>query len=76
MNPRAPKHVIEKLREARRISTMENANFGWDVVHTTARELTSTTFVKERSRLYRETWLIPVLDELLAWAENKPEGKG
>lgn len=59
-NPaRAPQHVIKKLHRAKVLATFDR--FG------DAR----TAQIREETRLYRETWLLPVLEELIDWAEGR-----
>lgn len=76
--PRAPQHVIDKLREARRVANMERASFGFTFDTVTIEggfdagtKMTVDAFVKEKTRLYRESWLLPPLDDLIAWAEGR-----
>lgn len=58
--------LIDKLKELRRISTMETANF--DIFNPQ-----TTIFIKETTRLYRESWLIEPLDRLIEEFEKLAE---
>ncbi len=76
---RAPQHAIAKLVEIRRLAAMDDASFGF------VTELVSVTgmgndpdlktpideFIKGKTRPYRETWLLPVIDELIGWAKGE-----
>lgn len=66
--PRAPRWVIQKLREALEAGKMTRASFGSVCEGNTE---TTTAYIKEETRLYRETWLIPRIQEALDWAEGK-----
>ena len=76
MPNRAPKHVIRKLRELRRHASLQNAKFGFntdkvDVLSVPYRgEHTVDDFVKEVTKAHRNTWILPLVDELIAWAEG------
>ena len=61
------------IAEARRHATMENAGFkdicASGVPMFNGEPLTEkhvTEFIKERTRLHRESWILPDLDEVLA----------
>ena len=77
--PRAPKHIIARLENALRLAKFANASFGMpgDRVELIAgpineRKIWRTDeFVKEKTRLYRETWLIPEIIEALEWAKGE-----
>ena len=61
---------IGLLRALRRVATLENAAFdhvgpAYPPVALPTDESQVTHFIRERTRLYRETWLIPVIDQLL-----------
>ena len=61
---------IEKLRELRRLMTLEQTKFAelWDDPERNPlpkREAEVDAFIRERTRIFRETWILPVLDELL-----------
>jgi len=77
MTNRAPLKIIRNLEEALRLAKMERAAFsftheklriinGFDAGHVESID----SFVKERTRIYRETWLIPQIEEALAWARG------
>lgn len=70
---RAPKQVLAKLREARGYAKMERASFGFqsDVVEFKGKKYTLDEFLKEQTSPYRASWLVPLLDDLIAWAEGK-----
>lgn len=75
--PRAPDAVIVALENALRAATMETANFGFGTerLKITSGPNTGTVascdeFIKERTRLYRDSWIIPQIEEALAWAKG------
>ena len=62
---------ISRLRELRRYATLENALF--DHVGPSdpdaplpTKESEVTAFIRERTRIYRQSWILPIIDELLA----------
>ena len=62
---------IKKLREIRRLATFESANFSKlmsEPEHGSfpKSEAEVTDFIRERTRIFRETWILSALDELLA----------
>jgi hypothetical protein len=75
--PRASLRVIMKLKALRETAAFERASFGdskvvWspgygrDPVETTLDAL-----CKEETRLYRQSWVLPAIDQLIAWAEGE-----
>lgn len=78
-----PKHIAEKLRTAREFANFERASFSFKderlILHGRTypddkRDWIVDDFIKERTRLWRESWLLPILDELLEWAgDEKPD---
>ena len=88
-NKRAPQYVIDRLKKARGYAAMENASFGFPNEFLSARErltnsprrgqksttVTIDQLIKEETRLYRETWLLPEIDKLIAWAEGNDDVK-
>lgn len=74
---RAPAHIIEKLRELDRVSSYVNARFGGPGEETLAAAvfrgkggIKVDAYIKEETRLHRESWILPLLSELLDWAEG------
>ncbi len=67
---RMPKRILAQLREARKAATFENANFGWGHAEVSGDVVKVDTLVKEKSQIYRKTWLLPRLDEVINWAEG------
>lgn len=74
---RIPQHVIDRLKKIRQTATMNNASFGFPhdtVTHTHHFEDTKTEhpddYIKEKTRLWRLSWIIEPLDEVIAWAEG------
>lgn len=57
--------VLSKLREALRAAQMNDANF--DGISNSSRE---TQFIRERTRLYRESWIIEPLQQAIAELEK------
>jgi hypothetical protein len=77
---RIPKERIKQLEELRKYILMENASFGHSklTLHHShgfvkAGDYTSDAYVKEATRLWRQTWVLPIIDKLLAWGKNEPE---
>ncbi len=75
---RAPLKIIRNLERALQSAKMEGASFGMthDRITITGGPSTGFTedvdsFVKARTRLYRESWLIPQIEEALAWARGE-----
>ena len=53
------------MREARRLANFENfGSFFRDEPVTFGNQKESADFIKAETRLYRETWLNPILDEI------------
>lgn len=78
MTNRAPLKIIRNLEEALRLAKFERANFGFESDRLTlwssgpdhGQQHTVDEFIKERTRLYRKMWLIPQIEEVLAWARG------
>lgn len=74
---RLPRKILDAIKEARRSATMEDAGFDWSDSTMTAscREGDFVgrpdTFIKNRTKLYRETWIVHPLDRVIAWAEGQ-----
>lgn len=75
--PNITKKQIPEVKEMLRIAKMENAGFGFpeDIVTFHGRETHIDEFIKEQTRLYRETWLIAPLERLLNELEAKSKKK-
>lgn len=79
MKNRAPHNVIKNLEEALSLAKMgDRTSFGFkserlrvvtgfDAGH----EETIDTYIKEHTRPWRESWLIPQIEEALAWAKGE-----
>lgn len=74
---RVPNRLMRALEGARKSATMEQASFGFPgdtVTHGHHMEAKATehpdTYIKERTRLYRESWIIHPLDDVIAWAKG------
>lgn len=76
---RQQKTLVQLLRRVRSLANYENAGFS-DIkigerfeLHFpqdgSVKEITEA--VKETTRLYRETWINPILDDLILWAEGE-----
>jgi hypothetical protein len=70
-----PKHIIDKLKEARRHARLESASFGFPNDTITARhhgeqDITChpTEYIKGRVRLHHASWIVGPIDEILEWA--------
>ena len=76
---RAPLKIIRRLEEALRYARMERATFGmpYDTLQITSglgrsdEHVKIDEFVKERTRLWRQTWLIPEIEAALKWAKGE-----
>lgn len=66
---RIPAKMIAALKEAREAATFSRA--GFFTFEPDAAKLDAE--LKERTRLYRETWIIARIDQVIAWAENTPD---
>lgn len=73
------KQLVRVLREIRAKANFETAGFS-DIKIGNRFEMhfpqdgsthEITEAVKETTRLYRETWINPILDDLILWAEGK-----
>ena len=58
------KMMLRVLKEVRRHLTMETFNCGKD-----------TELVKEETRLWRDTWILPPLDEVIKHLEDEKKNK-
>lgn len=75
---RAPLKVIANLEKALGLAKMEKASFGFPTERVCVvygprygAEKTIDEFIKDHTRPYRETWLIPQIEEALAWARGE-----
>lgn len=75
----APLKVIRALKTLRDHAAFKNASFGFNDETLTLSgrpgptpqtEWTVDAFIKERTRIYRQSWLLPQIDELIKWAEG------
>lgn len=57
------KSDIEKLKKIRETMTMENASFSMDI--------TEDRNIKEKTRIWRETWILPPLDTIIKKLEER-----
>lgn len=65
------KSELYALRRLRKAITFENASFGFQ--HDKVDGVQVTEFIKERTRLYQETWVLPILDDMIAKHAHKLE---
>lgn len=64
---------LSQLRELERLLTMENAGFGFAVEKVTVhasmggveQTLSVDEFIKERTRIWRESWPLPIIRDLI-----------
>ena len=75
---RVPLKIIANLEEALRFAKFETASFGFPtervrMVHGPryGREESIDNFIKGTTRPYRNTWLIPQIEEALKWARGE-----
>ncbi len=78
--PRAPQHVINRLKELRKVCSMETARFGMPtekvtltgpVFHGEDTHMVVDDFIKKRTSPWRQTWVLPELDKLIDWATGE-----
>ena len=68
------KKQIAILREVRRLATLETASFrsvGPATDPLPADERDVDKFIKDRTRIHRETWILPPLDRMIEEAERE-----
>lgn len=79
MADRLPEHVLVHIRDAIASATMERAGFnGMNSDGVTITEgkqepvyhNSLTGFIKERTRLFRQSWIIAPLEEVLKWSAS------
>lgn len=81
---RLPRRVENDIREALKMVRFgDNAQFGMprDRVKAdhptdyrdTRKSFTRDEYVKEATRIYRESWIIPKLERVLRWSEGEEE---
>lgn len=61
------------LKETRKYASLESANFGWEHEKLTynGKEYTVDAFIKERTKLHRDTWILPNIDKAIRIAEGE-----
>lgn len=74
---RFPKHVRKLVADALKHATMETASFGFTTETVTVRgfdgserTITKDEFIKEETRSFRQSWIIPQLEAVLKWADG------
>lgn len=55
----------EALTEVRRLIRMESFSAGFDARGVINTHEDGTKFIKEHTRLYRQTWILPILNTML-----------
>lgn len=81
--PRVPSKILRELQEARKSATFETAQFGFgseqwlrvqarhgEEHHTASGPVNITDLIVDRTKLYRETWIVAALDRVIEWAEG------
>lgn len=75
-----PKDVVKQLLSARRAATMEKFRHGFPNDRVTVKALHDknetvhpTEYIKEATRLYRQSWIITPIDLVFEWAGLDPE---
>ena len=73
-----PQRILKELYAARKAATLEKARFGFPTDTVTATHhfegsmtMHPTDYIKTRTQLYRESWIISALDNVISWAENQ-----
>ena len=82
--PHISQTELAELREIARTATMKTASFCFpSEVVLAAREifgpfenLTVDELIKARTKVWRDSWIVDPLEDLIARLEAKPEGKG
>lgn len=79
MTNRAPLKIIRALEEALRLAKMgERTSFGFERLRimtgpSVGFEESIDGFIKGHTRSWRESWLIPEIEEVLSWAKGEQE---
>lgn len=68
-----PNEIVGKLQELRKLCTYETASFGFPSEKVNSNPYLAPQqvgvpideFIKERTRLHRESWILPTIDELI-----------
>lgn len=78
MTARVPKRILRKLEEARRYASLESASFGFDhdrVSLNGGPPANKTDFIKREVLIHHRSWVLPALDEVIAWAKGGGDDK-
>jgi hypothetical protein len=78
-NTRIPAKHIRNLEEALSFAKLERASFGFAAEKVTVHAqmgnpeetMSIDQFINDRTRIYRESWLIPAIQKVLDWANGK-----
>jgi hypothetical protein len=78
-NRRLPYKQIERLENARKSATLENASFGFpkDTVisngfcEMSGIKMHPTEYIRKKVDLHHRTWIISEIDAVLAWAKGE-----
>lgn len=74
-----PGGTLATLRSVRHHATMGLCDFngvsGELITLQDGRQMTPTEFIRDRTRLWRQTWILPGLDRLIAKEEAKRQPK-
>lgn len=65
--------LVRDLKDIRRDATMDSAEFGLlnpERFDYPRREADVTPFIRERTRIWRDTWIVGMLDEMIKDLEN------
>lgn len=75
--------LVGVLKTLRKNASLENAGFSdfecgnfkfhfpFEMKGVTTDQLTNS--IKESTRIHRETWILPIIDDLIAWGEGKKD---
>ena len=82
--PHISQKELAELREIARTATMKTASFSFpEELIDAPREtfgpferLTVDDLIKARTKVWRDSWIVDPLEDLIARLEAKPEGKG
>lgn len=83
MSDRLPKHILSEIKEALSSAKMERASFdSMNKEGVTIKEgkgkpehhASLTEFIKERTRLYRDSWIVARLERILRWSAATDDG--
>lgn len=70
------KAELKALKKLRKRANFETAGFGNCAEALPIQVRDVTEFIKERTRVYRDSWVLPIIDALIAKYDHKLNGVG